>query len=79
MNEKTQKLPDFEKSLTELETLVEQLESGELSLDESLARFKRGVELTRHCQAVLDQAQQTVEKLLDIDDESTAVPFDEAD
>ena len=79
MNEKTQKLPDFEKSLTELETLVEQLESGELSLDESLTRFKRGVELTRHCQAVLDKAQQTVEKLLDIDDESTAVPFDEAD
>ncbi|MEJ2383434.1 MAG: exodeoxyribonuclease VII small subunit [Xanthomonadales bacterium] len=76
---KTQKdeLPDFEKSLAELETLVEQLESGELSLDESLRRFKRGVELTRHCQGVLDKAQQTVEKLLDNDDESTAAPFDD--
>ena len=71
------KLPDFENSLAELESLVEQLESGELSLDESLRQFKRGVELTRHCQGVLTQAQQTVEKLLDIEDDSTAVPFDD--
>jgi len=72
-------LPDFEKSLAELESLVERLESGELSLDESLAQFKRGVELTRHCQDVLNKAQQTVEKLLDVDDESTAVPFDDGE
>jgi exodeoxyribonuclease VII small subunit len=55
--------PNFEKSLTELESLVSQLETGELTLDQSLACFKRGVELTRHCQSVLDQAQQTVELL----------------
>jgi len=79
MEKKTQELPDFEKSLEELEALVERLESGELSLDESLRQFKRGVELTRHCQGVLDRAQQTVEKLLDLDDESTAVPLDDAD
>lgn len=76
MNEKTKKLPDFEKSLEELESLVEQLESGELSLDDSLKQFKRGVELTRHCQGVLDQAQQTVEKLMNNADESSAEPFD---
>jgi exodeoxyribonuclease VII small subunit len=75
MNEKTKDLPDFEKSLEELETLVEQLESGELNLDQSLLQFKRGVELTRHCQSVLEQAQQTVEKLLDPQDEGSAVPF----
>lgn len=79
MEKKTQELPDFEKSLEELEALVERLESGDLSLDESLRQFKRGVELTRHCQGVLDRAQQTVEKLLDLDDESTAVPLDDAD
>ena len=79
MDKKKQELPDFEKSLEELEALVERLESGELSLDESLRQFKRGVELTRHCQGVLDRAQQTVEKLLDLDDESTAVPLDDAD
>ena len=77
MNKKTEKLPDFEKSLEELETLVEQLESGDLSLDESLKQFKRGVELTRHCQGVLDQARQTVEKLMDPGDEQSAVPLDD--
>ena len=79
MNDKADKLPDFEKALEELETLVEQLESGDLILDESLKQFKRGVELTRHCQGVLDSAQQTVQKLTDTDDESSAVPFDTSD
>jgi exodeoxyribonuclease VII small subunit len=75
MNDQTDKLPDFEKALAELESLVEKLESGELALNESLTDFKRGVELTRQCQAVLDRAQQTVEKLLNPEDESTAEPL----
>jgi exodeoxyribonuclease VII small subunit len=79
MNKKSDKLPDFEKALEELESLVEQLESGDLSLDQSLKQFKRGVELTRHCQGVLDEAQQTVQKLIDRDDESSAVPFESSD
>lgn len=79
MNSKSEKLPDFEKALEELETLVEQMESGDLSLDDSLKQFKRGVELTRHCQGVLDKAQQTVEKLIDANDESSAVPFETGD
>ena len=79
MNEKTNDLPDFEKSLEELEALVEQLESGELNLDQSLQQFKRGVELTRHCQSVLEQAQLTVEQLLDPQDEESAVPFSDDD
>ena len=77
MSDKPDSLPDFEKSLEELESLVQQLESGDLNLDESLKQFKRGVELTRQCQQVLDQAQQQVEKLLDVDDDSSAVAFDE--
>lgn len=79
MSKEPEKLPDFEKSLAELERLVEQLESGDLSLDESLKQFKRGVELTRHCQGVLDNAQQTVEKLMDTGDEGSAVPLDDRD
>jgi len=79
MTDRKTNLPDFEKSLEELESLVEQLESGELSLDDSLKQFKRGVELTRHCQGVLEKAQQTVEKLVDNDDESSAVPLEEDD
>lgn len=79
MSKQQTELPDFENALKELESLVEQLESGELNLDQSLDRFKRGVELTRHCQDVLDKAQQTVEQLLNPDDESSAAPIDDSD
>ena len=68
---------DFEASLEELEKLVVQMESGDLSLDESLAQFQHGVELTRHCQQLLENARQTVEKLVDINSEESAVPFTE--
>lgn len=76
MTDKTPAALDFEQALAELESLVQKLESGDLSLDESLAEFKKGVELTRHCQSVLDQAQQTVEQLMNVEDESSAEPFD---
>jgi exodeoxyribonuclease VII small subunit len=58
------KLPDFEKSLAELEQIVDRMEQGELSLDESLKQFERGVALTRSCQTALQQAEQKVEILL---------------
>ena len=56
--------PDFERSLSELESLVERLERGDLPLEEALKTFERGVELTRHCQTSLKAAQQKVEILL---------------
>jgi exodeoxyribonuclease VII small subunit len=56
--------PDLEKSLAELEKIVERLETGELSLDESLKQFERGVVLTRQCQTALRIAEQKVEILL---------------
>ena len=79
MSDQKDKQPDFEQALTELEKLVEQLEAGDLSLDESLQRFKHGIELTRHCQGILSQAQQTVEKLNNAGDELSAVPFEAGD
>lgn len=79
MNKKAETKPGFEEALSELELLVEQLESGDLNLDQSLQQFKRGVELTRHCQGILDQAQQVVEQLVDPNDETSAVPFENAD
>lgn len=79
MTKKTEEVPDFEKALEELETLVEQLESGELNLDQSLKQFQRGIELTRHCQEVLEKAQQTVEQLIDPEDEGSAEPLDSGD
>lgn len=68
--------PDFEHSLAELQTLVERLESGELSLEDSLTAFEQGIGLTRECQASLAQAEQKVQILLERDGELQAAPFD---
>ncbi|MDE1461818.1 exodeoxyribonuclease VII small subunit [Spartinivicinus poritis] len=66
----------FEKSLTELETLVEQLESGELSLEDSLQAFEQGIKLTRECQQALTKAEQKVNVLLEKNGLQTIEPFD---
>jgi len=55
---------DLEKSLAALETIVEQLESGELPLDSSLKEFERGVRLSRECQGALKDAEQRVQVLM---------------
>ncbi len=75
MSEKSKPNPDFEKTLAKLEKLVEKLEEGDLSLDESLSSFKQGITLTRQCQSVLDNAQQTVEQLINSEDEESLAPF----
>lgn len=67
---------DFEQSLAELQALVERLENGELSLEDSLAAFEQGIALTRDCQGALAQAEQKVQVLLERDGELTAQPFD---
>jgi exodeoxyribonuclease VII small subunit len=69
--------PDFEASLKELETLVEQLESGDLSLAESLKHFEKGVSLSRNCHAMIDQARQSVELLTNPEDPDSATEFTE--
>ena len=69
--------PDFEQALAELENLVSRLESGELNLDQSLEHFKRGVELTRRCQLILDDAQKTVELLTATENSGEPVGADE--
>jgi exodeoxyribonuclease VII small subunit len=55
---------DLEKSMHELEQVVEQLESGDLSLDKSLKQFEKGVKLSRDCQAALTDAEQKVQVLM---------------
>lgn len=67
---------DFEHALAELEALVEQLERGELTLEQSLERFERGVQLTRHCQQALQQAEQRVMALLQPSPEASLTPFE---
>ena len=67
---------DFEKSLASLEQLVEQMEAGDLSLEESLKAFESGIKLTRQCQTALDKAEQKVQILLGQDGEIVAQDFD---
>lgn len=57
--------PGFEKSLAELEKLVERMESGEQNLEDALKDFERGIELTRQCQGALQEAELKVRKLLE--------------
>lgn len=67
---------DFEKALQELEQLVEILEQGDLSLEESLKKFEQGVKLTRSCQQALQQAEQKVQLLMEQNGQFTLEPFD---
>ncbi len=69
MAQKKQKTPDFETALEELEALVERMENGGSSLEDSLKDFERGIELTRSCQTALAEAEQKVEILLKKDGE----------
>ncbi|MBU4077480.1 MAG: exodeoxyribonuclease VII small subunit [Euryarchaeota archaeon] len=71
---------NFEDKLAELETIVEKLEKGQLSLDESLELFEHGITLSRECNAMLKNARQKVEKLIEEDNnlksEDFALPDD---
>lgn len=74
------KTPDFESSLEQLEVLIGQLESGELSLEESLKTFEQGIKLTRACQQSLSSAEQKVAILLKKDNgEVTSETLEEGD
>lgn len=61
---KPESSPSFEQKLAELESLVEQLESGELELADSLERFKTGIDLSRQCREQLEQARQAVDQVM---------------
>jgi exodeoxyribonuclease VII small subunit len=65
----------FEDKLAELETIVEKLEKGQLSLDESLKLFEHGIILSRECNAMLKSARQKVEKLIEEDNGTKSEDF----
>lgn len=71
------KSPDFEKSLSQLETLVVNMEEGNLSLEESLKAFEKGIKLTRECQTSLTEAEQKVQILLEENGEYQAGVFED--
>jgi exodeoxyribonuclease VII small subunit len=74
-----QTVKDFENSMSELESLVEAMESGELTLEESLEHFERGIKQVRSCQQVLDKAEQKVKILLDDSEGAQLNDFDQVE
>ena len=70
---------DFEQSLTALETLVNRMEQGDMSLEDSLQAFATGIALTRECQTRLAAAEQQVTQLIEQQGEIKLEPFAEGD
>ena len=68
---------DFEASMLELESLVERMEHGEQSLEDSLKDFERGIALTRSCQKSLQETEQKIQQLIEKNGQDELVPFDE--
>ena len=71
--------PTFEQSLAELQTLVQQLEDGELSMDEALSAYEQGIGHLKRCYQLLEAAEQKVQLLTAVDEAGNAVTkeFDE--
>lgn len=72
-------LKDFEKSLTQLEKIVNRMESGELSLEESLNQFEKGIVLARNCQDTLANAELRVDQLIEKNGLQQTIPFENID
>jgi len=72
----TSPVAHFEQSLEELEHLVEKMETGEMSLEQSLSAYERGVGLYRQCQQALEQAELRVRLLSDPAQPEASEPFD---
>ena len=56
---------NFESNLINLEKIVSELESGNLSLEESLEKYKKGIELVKKCNTIIENAEKEVKKLTD--------------
>ena len=72
----TSRVAEFEQSLDELELLVGRMEKGDMSLDDSLTAFERGVGLYRQCRSALDQVELRVRQIIDPNDLDGAPRFD---
>lgn len=75
MPKKNEAPASFETALTELESIVTRLESGDLPLEDALNQFERGVQLARQGQSTLQQAEQRVQILLSDSEDAPLSPF----
>jgi len=72
---KKNQLPDLETSLAEINTLIEQMEHGEASLEQSLSHFERGITLIKHAQKILQEAEQKVQILIKNNNEEKLIDY----
>ncbi len=79
MTKKPGQLPTLEGSLTEISQLIDKMEHSELTLEQSLDHFERGITLVKHCQKVLEKAEQKVQILIQNNHQEELVPHGEDD
>ena len=70
---------NFEKSISELESIVEKMEDDELSLEQSLKNFEKGIQLTQECQKALQEAEQKVKILIEKNGQQQLTDFIDED
>lgn len=81
MNRKTKssnktQSPDLETAMSEINTLINQMEQGNLSLEHSLEHFERGIHLIKHCQKILQDAEQKVQILIQNNGQDNLQPYE---
>ncbi|RKZ92336.1 MAG: exodeoxyribonuclease VII small subunit [Gammaproteobacteria bacterium] len=77
MSTSDKSIKDFEKSLLNLEQIVQKMESGELGLEDSLKQFEKGIQLAKNCQNALSSAELKVNQLIEQNGLQKTLPFDE--
>jgi exodeoxyribonuclease VII small subunit len=68
--------PSFEESVTQLEQIVAAIESGQIGLEQSLAKYEQGMELVKRCRTILDNAEKRIEQLNETSKGLSAEPLD---
>jgi exodeoxyribonuclease VII small subunit len=76
MARETQKPQTFEESVAQLEQIVAAIESGQIGLEESLAKYEQGMDLVKKCRSILDRAEKRIEQLTQTADGLSAEPLD---
>jgi exodeoxyribonuclease VII small subunit len=79
MSNPDKSIKDFEKSLQQLESIVQKMETGELGLEQSLTQFEQGIQLAKTCQNALSSAELKVNQLIEENGLQQSIPFEEHD
>lgn len=77
MSKSSKPLPTLEDSFSEISQLIDQMEHKELTLEQSLTNFERGITLIKHCQKILTDAEQKVQILVKNNLQETLIPYDQ--